>query len=440
MLTFLSRMMKAGVSGLLLFMFVLPALTGQNTEMTDLQRRLYELPDVIFQALPADATFSERYLLRIRQPIDHQHPDKGYFYQRVVLSHQGFDRPMLMNTNGYALGGGPTELVDMLKANYLNVEHRYFGESKPDPLDWQYLTLEQVTADLHHINQLFRQVYGDSPWVSSGISKGGQTTLYYRYFYPDDVEASVTFVAPLNRSLEDPRIYAFLDTVGPAGCRTAIETFQTAILKQKKDALLRLDWYTKAKEMSFDYIGGLERAFEFAVLEYPFSFWQYGHDCNGIPDAKAPVDDLVDHLIAVDGLDFWSDAQIDYYAPHYYQAATQMGYYGYQTEEFRKYLNKLSGEPSAAFAPRGTQPTFSPALNEKVIEWVKTKAERMAFIYGGIDTWSATGADIGSNSKVKKYVIPGAHHGNARVVNMPPAMQKDFIAELAGWLGRQVKE
>ncbi len=133
-----------------------------------------------------------KYDLLIKQPIDHQHPEKGFFYQRVQLTHKGFNKPTVMETEGYWLwnGGTGNEIESILNANNLDVEYRYYGKSLPDSIDWQYLTLEQATADLHHINELFKIIYTNK-FISTGISKGGETTIYYKYFYPDDVALSV---------------------------------------------------------------------------------------------------------------------------------------------------------------------------------------------------------------------------------------------------------
>ena len=41
------------------------------------------------------------------------------------------------------------ELAGILQTSCLNVTHRFFPEARPEPLDWQYLTLRQA-ADDHH--------------------------------------------------------------------------------------------------------------------------------------------------------------------------------------------------------------------------------------------------------------------------------------------------
>ena len=84
------------------------------------------------------------------------------------------------------------------------VEYRYFLESTPEPKDWQYLTAENSADDLHAITTAFKNIYSGK-WIATGISKGGQTTLLYRTFYPDDVDISIPYVAPLCYGVEDGR-------------------------------------------------------------------------------------------------------------------------------------------------------------------------------------------------------------------------------------------
>ena len=68
----------------------------------------------------------------------------------------------------------------------------------PDSLDYQYLNFEQVAQDYHHIRQLFDNIY-NGKWASSGISKGGTTTIFYKYFYPNDVIKKADSVIPSAR-------------------------------------------------------------------------------------------------------------------------------------------------------------------------------------------------------------------------------------------------
>ncbi len=425
---------KRGFTLFLLLLFFSFSLSGQSV----LEKKLFELPDVIFQEIATPNGYSSAYKIYVKQWLDHKNPEKGYFFQRAYLSHKSFDAPTVMVTEGYQQERNRiSELGHLLDANQIIVEHRFFGESVPNKLDWEYLNLEQVTTDLHKINQLFRQIYSEK-WVSTGISKSGQTSIFYRYFYPNDVDVSVPYVAPLNNSFEDQRIYTFLDNVGNKKCRKKIKAVQLRLLEDKDSFLPLLKWYVKGKGQTFTYMS-LEEAFEYAVLEYPFSFWQMGHNCEGLPKSKASADEILQHFINVVGLDLYSDGDIKKYAPHYYQAATEMGYYGFETDEFEKHLDVLPEKPHAAFVPKGVSTTFDSRLLEKVTNWTKNEADQMLYIYGGTDTWSATAVEISDNVDALKFMMEGRHHGDARIRNMNKTQRSQFINSLERWLEMEIE-
>lgn len=400
-----------------------------------LKEQLFLLPDVVFEKIETPKNYKSAYKLMIRQPLDHDNPEAGYFYQKVYLSHKGYDRPTAIITNGYNRNSNNiTEVARILDANQLNVEHRYFGESVPDSLDYSYLNFKQITADLHRIRVLFDEIYAGK-WVSSGISKGGTTTIFYRYFYPDDVVVSIPYVAPINHSDEDPRIYTFLDTIGTDECRAKILAFQKDILRHSEDARDKLKWFTKGKGFTFDYLG-FDQAFEYAVLEYPFSFWQYGHDCSKIPGAKAELDEKIQHLLDLVGLEFYADASMTGYASHYYQSATEMGYYGYQLDKFRKLLKFIPTDknPSASFTPNKMKVSFDGKLTNKVADWTLNNDEEFIYINGALDTWSATAVPPYESQTSMFFFIPEKHHATARINNMSADNQKKLKKQLYQWL------
>ncbi|HMR43577.1 MAG TPA: hypothetical protein PKC40_07080, partial [Saprospiraceae bacterium] len=131
-----------------IFIFLLVSLPGIFFGQTALEKALYNLPDVIFKELPAPEGFAAAYELMVKQPLDHDHPEKGSFYQQVYFSHRGFDRPMVIVTEGYqAAGNRIYEATELLDANQLRVEHRFFAESTPEPKDWNYLNMRQACGD-----------------------------------------------------------------------------------------------------------------------------------------------------------------------------------------------------------------------------------------------------------------------------------------------------
>lgn len=398
-----------------------------------LEKQLFELPDVIFEKIQTGNGYEASYVIKVKQPIDHNNPDMGTFYQRVWLNHRGFDRPTVIVTSGYqAPSNRLYELSALLNSNQIRVEHRFFDESVPEPKDWQYLNMEQATADLHHVRMLFDKIYSNK-WISTGISKGGMTTIYYRYFFPDDVDVSVPYVAPLDTAFEDTRIYDFLGSVGSDECREKIKAFQTRLLKSRDECLPRLYWYEKALNHTFDYLG-FETAFEYGVLEYSFSFWQMGFKCEDIPNADAPLDEILEHFIGVVGMSFFSDQEIEAYGPHYYQSATETGYYGYETKDFKKLLKTKPMKFHASFYPKEAKVKYDATLSKKAFDWITTQGNEFIYIYGGTDTWTAAGIPQTDKVDAHWFIMEGKHHGNARIRNMSDEERTKLVNALEGWL------
>ena len=163
------------------------------TELTDKLALLTAVSKVI-ELQSTDGL--EKLVCFVNQQLDWDDASEGAFGQRVIIKHRGFDRPTVMVTEGYgaAYALNPNyqeELSTLLEANLVFVEHRYFLESTPQPCDWSHLTVKNSAGDYHHIRNLLREVY-PGKWFTTGISKGGQTTMFYRSFYPNDVDGSVS--------------------------------------------------------------------------------------------------------------------------------------------------------------------------------------------------------------------------------------------------------
>jgi hypothetical protein len=419
------------------FFFSLLQAIAQSDEL-QLEKELHNLPGLTFKKVSESGAKNPKYELLIKQPLDHQHPEKGFFYQRAILLHKGFSHPTVIQTEGYWLGRPSNELEKLFDANDLDVEYRFYGKSLPDSLHWEYLTIEQATADLHAVNELFRNIY-KGKWISTGISKGGETTLYYKYFFPNDVDLSVPYVAPLDNSLEDKRIYHFFDTIGTPECRNRIYQAQVFLLQNEKEALEKLQAYSIGANLHYTYTGSIGKSFEYAVLEYPFSFWQYFGVCDSIP-----TDNNLDHYIAsllkISDIASFSDEGIKQFEAHYYQAATQSGYYGYNIAPFKKYLHFFTENPSAAFPPKSASiKAFDGSLNEKVAKWLWDSGNNILYIYGGIDTWTSAGVIVSDKVNSKRFVIPFATHATARIRNMSPEMKEEFVQKVKEMTGVEVR-
>lgn len=424
------------ISSLLLTAFLL--LTFSLTTAQSLETRLFELPDVAFKKVESGDDRAT-YEVMVKQYLDHKDPAKGTFYQKVYLSHVGYDRPTVIVTEGYNRPRNRVyELTKLLEANQVQVEHRYFGNSMPDSIDYNYLNLEQVTADLHRVNQLFRNLY-QGKWVSTGISKGGSTTIIYRYFFPNDVDVSVPYVAPINREYEEQRIYDFLDKVGTKEVRNQILAFQKRLLKNREEILPLLHFYGMGARLKFTYLTE-EEAFEYAVLEYPFSFWQWGGKAEEIPGKDADITTHVEHLLKVSNINFFADQSMTAFASHYYQAAQEMGYYGYETDDFKGLLKALPMKPypNAAFTPNKMKVEFDGSLLDKVNKWLETEGNQFIYINGALDTWSATAVPENSKVDAHWFFMAGKDHGAARIRNMTDENREKVVSALEKWLSVKI--
>ncbi len=245
---------------------------------------------------------------------------------------------------------------------------------------------------------------------------------------------AIPYVAPIDNALEDTRIYTFLDTIGTPECRKKIFDFQDFLLKNEDKALEKLKWYAKGAKLKFNYTGSIGKSFELAVLEYSFSFWQWGRSCDSIPTNKK-LDDYINELIKSSDISFFSDRDIEQFASHYYQA-TQTGYYSYNIAPFKKYIKHFTSNPSAIFPPKSAKSnSFSPELYSNFKNWLDENGNNILYIYGGIDTWSAPRVLVTNRVNSKSFLIPGAHHGTARIKTMPEKMKNEFVGKIKEWSG-----
>ncbi len=408
-----------------LILMITSALFSQEDNLpVDLFEKLQANPDIQIKESKVDLMFT--------QPIDHEDPERGKFQQLVHLLHKDFSKPVVLWIEGYASRGNEEqEITKLLDANQIMVEHRYFGESVTDSMDWNYLTIKQTADDHHRVVEAFKSIY-PGKWVNSGISKGGQTTMYHRRFYPDDVDVSVCYVAPLNFSDEEPRVYTFLDNVGDKECRDKILNFQKTVLK-KKEALLPL-FHDYVEEKEYTYKIGLDSAFEYCVLEYSFSFWQWhDQDCEDIPNTDEENEKLFDHLM--DGSDayFFSDKANEYFQSFFYQALTQTGFYNYDTQPFEGLLTKVI-EPDFTMAlPEGVKVSFDPKPMQDVKNWLDEHGNNIIYIYGEIDPWSASAVQQSGKTNALKMVKKGGDH-RTRIKSFPDDKKEKIFTTLEEWL------
>ncbi len=429
--------MKRVFLAVLATMMVVYTFAQKDQVNVKLLKKLDRLKDVeVVKYEKGLAGFESFFELSITQPLDHNNPHGETFTQRVFVAHRDVSSPVIFVTEGYTANYADNpayanELTRYLKANQIVVEHRFFNESAPETMQWEYLTVANAAADHHHVVELLKKIYTKNEWLNTGISKGGQTATYHRYYYPEDVDVTVGYVCPINFSREEQRVYSFLQNVGTEECRTKIKYYQDYMLENKKDFLPAFEYLTKKQKLTFSM--GAEAAYELAVCEYPFAFWQWGADCNSIPGPKTMAKDAVKHLGDIAGFDFFAEESKPSMQPFFYQALTEIGMYGYDFSMFDGKITAAEDNTFMFFMPENTDTTYNYNTMRDVDSWIQNEADNIIWLYGEYDPWSAPAARAEGNEQVLKIVKPQGSH-KTRIRNLPEDQKKKVFDQLDEWL------
>ena len=380
--------------------------------------------------------FDENYEIWFEQPVDYNNASKGTFRQRVFLGFESQNLPVIVELRGYGIGSERAgELAAHYKANQLSIEHRFFNNSRPEQIDWNTLTIENAAKDQTTIINAIRDaIYPKAKFVSTGISKGCQTTMAHRRFFPNNVDASVCYVGPLNYQREDPRVYQFLKTVGTKADRDKIEAFQKLCFENRATLLQFMKNEGDRKSMTWEF--GVEKAIDYTILEYSFAFWQWGISVGTIPSQEASVENIYKHLIKVVGYGFFEEKAVDDLQPYFWAALTQQGIYGYETAPFQKYLKTDTIYKFDWAFPKGVSKEYDLNAMQEIKSYLNVSAEKILFIYGEYDAWSSTAVELTDKSKNRelyKFIKPKGDH-RTRINSFSLDKQQSIYDIIDGWI------
>ncbi|WP_417213675.1 S28 family serine protease [Bizionia sp.] len=410
---------------------------NESTIETSIFEKLASLKNVVrIEKREAVSHFDENYEIWFQQPIDHNDLTKGTFKQRVFLGFENINKPVIVELRGYGIGSEKAgELANHYQANQLTIEHRYFNDSRPENIDWNTLTVENAAKDQNFIiNEIKNVLYPDAKFVTTGISKGCQTTMAHRRYFPNTVDASVCYVGPLNYQREDPRVYSFLKSVGTKDDREKIKAFQNLCFENRQALLEMMKKVGQEKGFSWEF--GVENAIDYTILEYSFAFWQWGTSVDSIPSGDVKVEELYKHLIDVVGYGFFEEQSVASLQPYFWAALTEQGIYGYETAPFKTYLNTEEIYKFDWAFPEGISKTYNLKPMQDIKTFLDTSAQDMLFIYGEYDSWSATAVELtedASKRAVYKYINPKGSH-TTRINSFKPETKQEIYTIIDGWL------
>jgi hypothetical protein len=381
------------------------------------------------------------FVLTFKQPVDHNNPQGASFEQTATLLLRDKNAPMVLAATGYGISRtspNEQEPTRLLNANQLMVEHRFFLTSTPNLTDWRMLDIWQAANDAHRIVQAFKPLF-TAKWINTGASKGGMTSIFHRRFFPNDVNGTVAYVAPIMFAADDQRFIPFIKARGTPANRAAIEAWQQAMLDRREEmkALFKADADKRGE--SFNYLG-LDKSFEFAVIEAPFTLWQYGDAAMAaqVPAATASTTTLYQYLdtVSFGVVRTWADSTLQYYQAYYYQTATQLGY-GAVPESHLRGLIYPGQDVGSAYPPYGINKVFDPTPMRDMNNWVMQNASQMMFIYGENDPWTAAAFSLDNAAKARdnwRYDVALGNH-SAKLSQLTITQRNEAYANLSKWAG-----
>lgn len=396
------------------------------------------------------AQYQELYRVTFTQPVDHNNPSAGTFEQKAFLFYVGDDRPTVLYTCGYILyeNYAQTPFIDLaynMNANLLMVEHRYFGNSKPanDP-NWNYLTLSQAAADHHAIIQALKPLL-PKEWVSTGTSKDGMTSIFLRYFYPDDIDVTVPFCAPLMTSLYYRPVGQYLNSEsGTTTERARMQALMNIMLENGEEGL-----YARCQELleernihdpnvdySFTwYVRALHEGFF-----YYFSYGEYGTP-NHLPSINESDDQLILTMLEA----VFNPRDMSFVYPYEIQTAKELGQFEYDYDAYAEVLAGTSFDASILRSnPSDLHPedrwlyaTYDSSLMLDIrTRFIPTTTCPILFIYQKNDPWTGARPDEINEQYSQMIINPKGIHNHD--INNPAHYAPETRQEIMDFIARYV--
>jgi len=408
---------------------------------TKFAKKLAALPGVTSVEPYKSTRFKEAYVITFTQYLEHKDKSQGTFTQRALVCHVHEDSATVLVTEGYGLDyyltkpGYREELSDIFNTNCVIVEHRYFGESKPKMKDdgtyWDYLTTYNAATDHHRFAETFHQLY-HGKFIATGVSKGGICANMFRAYYPNDVDITVPYVAPLCDGPEDPHLAKAIMEYGSRDEQQHITEFMTYLFNNRPVYVEMLRKYcdTTGLKTRIDF----EELYDFTVLDMHVAILARG-EAKKIPDYNTcPADTTFAFLLKYGSPEGFTPSYDN--MPYYVQAQRELGHYALMPGNYKglKALENTSEYLRKTALPEECRYEYDPKMRKMVLEYLNTRANQMLFIYGEYDPWTAVGIkDLVRNPNIYVFINPGNCH-RSKIRNFPKEMQDKITITLSKWL------
>ncbi len=407
--------------------------TSSEDETARVEAALRKLwPDAKIVSLAPLEGYQKAWEVSLPQPLDHKNPDGSTFPQRIYIQHKGLKKPNVLVTEGYQINNRLHEPSRMLDANQITVEYRFCGASAPQNKDWSLLNHEQALEDFHRIRQDLGKIYKKT-WVCTGVSKGGTTAALYKLTYPKSVKTALAYVAPFPLAQEDPRtVLHYRQQAGTEACRQSVFEFQRHMLQQRENLIPLVEELARSEGVEFPL--GIPATIEYAALEYPFSFWQWGARCEEIPGPNSGAKEIFDHIEEIVDFNFYDQKSYEQYQPAFYQFMSEFGYYGFDTTGLSDLLVYEKSPSNLKFCPRDVPVRYQAGYMQRMQDLATRKGKKILYVYGALDTWTSCGIVPAPGLKALRLVHPRGGH-RTKIRDFPEEERALAIRTLRKWTG-----
>ena len=354
------------------------------------------------------------------------------------------------------------DLTEALGTNLVQIEHRHYGDSKIlSDTRWEYLTFEQAAGDHHTIIQALKPLL-PKEWISTGNSKNGQTSIYLRYYYPDDIDVTTAFCAPLLTAAADIRAGRWMQQEsGKGDVKPIVDAHVDRLFVNGKDGL-----YARYCQLAKEKAAATgrpynEKSFEkyvWDILLFNFSFYM-NNDAKqrqkNTPPVDCPDDELLDHYFPGIAPQSANQAaqELEYYwqelqgYPSSIQFVKQTGYTGFDYSllpvlegtgfDAEKLVPKVNNPQSLFECDMWLYDTYDNSVNLDILNNFLPNCEKpILLVYSQNDPW--TGCRITNVNPVAKLIInPDSYHNQD--INNPEHYSPALRQEIIDYIGKYVK-
>ncbi|HJJ27933.1 MAG TPA: S28 family serine protease [Methanocorpusculum sp.] len=450
----MKKVLFTGILAILLFAAVVSGACVSDNSRT-FEEKLAGL-DHVTSVEKLSGESADKYIAVFSLPLDWENLDIGSFPLRVeIIPRDGDSKYTVVETEGYIIqdaslkSDDPNEIASLLSANFVHIEHRFFGESAPAGFSndgtqyWEYLTAENYAKDRHLILTELKTIL-PGKYVMTGSSKGGLDAVLFSRYYPEDVDLTVAYSAPCCTDFNDRRMMAYVyehagdEEFGEdvaAKYRSLLTDFQVFCLEHRD--VLAQKYYEKAlsEGCTFRPFCTADTLFDVIVLDVAMETWQYQYSfadiasCLAMPqNTNEELDDKLSAafslLCSLESPAQWSTSS--QYYPYFYQTAHELGLYYYDFSYLRDAIAAKNADAVISIDREDEENliarvmftdaqnaliSFNPETIASLREWIWNTDADIMLIYGASDPWYATKIPKNpANTHVKEYVSSTMAH------------------------------